>query len=313
MNELISIIIPTYNRSHLIRETLDSILAQTHKNWECIVVDDGSTDETEDVLNEYVKKDNRFQYHKRSKGRLKGPNSCRNYGFELSKGSLIQFFDSDDVMKSNCLSKKISLFSELIDVVICKLTLYDFEEKRELRQNIITSENLLYDYFCGRVALYICGPIWKRSFLSSKSILFDNNVVNCDDWDFNMRMFYFEPKCKFIDESLILYRIHSQSLSNGILNNNFVEILSVSNLLDKHLFLLRRKENSSLRKYYKYAIQFNKYYLLQSILSKNKIQFFLFKRIFKYCIKYGFLYELSKIIIGRILFMILGKGSVFFK
>lgn len=64
MNELISIIIPTYNRSHLIRETLDSILAQTHKNWECIVVDDGSTDETEDVLNEYVKKDNRFQYHK---------------------------------------------------------------------------------------------------------------------------------------------------------------------------------------------------------------------------------------------------------
>ena len=62
---LISIIIPTYNRAHLIGETLDSILVQTYPNWECIVVDDGSTDTTADVMREYIKKDNRFQYHQR--------------------------------------------------------------------------------------------------------------------------------------------------------------------------------------------------------------------------------------------------------
>ena len=58
MIPLVSIIIPTYNRAHLISETLDSILAQTYINWECIIVDDGSTDATGKVINEYIKRDN---------------------------------------------------------------------------------------------------------------------------------------------------------------------------------------------------------------------------------------------------------------
>ncbi len=60
-NPLVSIIIPTYNRAHLIHETLDSVLAQTYTNWECIVVDDGSSDNTEEVLESYINKDFRFQ------------------------------------------------------------------------------------------------------------------------------------------------------------------------------------------------------------------------------------------------------------
>ena len=60
---LVSIIIPTYNRVHLIGDTLDSVLSQTYTNWECIVVDDGSTDGTNELLVEYLKKDKRIQYH----------------------------------------------------------------------------------------------------------------------------------------------------------------------------------------------------------------------------------------------------------
>lgn len=66
MKPLVSIIIPTHNREHLIGETLDSILAQTYTSWECIIVDDGSTDDKRKVTDEYIKKDNRFQYHHRS-------------------------------------------------------------------------------------------------------------------------------------------------------------------------------------------------------------------------------------------------------
>ena len=68
---LVSIIILTYNRAHLIGETLDSVLAQTYTHWECIVVDDGSTDATDEVLATYVEKDSRFQYHHRPKDRQK--------------------------------------------------------------------------------------------------------------------------------------------------------------------------------------------------------------------------------------------------
>ena len=61
-NPLVSIIIPTYNRAHLIKETLDSVLTQTYTNWECIIVDDGNSDNTEEVINSYIAKDQRFKY-----------------------------------------------------------------------------------------------------------------------------------------------------------------------------------------------------------------------------------------------------------
>ena len=98
MNPLVSIIIPTYNRANLIGETLNSIKAQTYTNWECIVVDDGSTDQSDRVLEIYCKKDHRFQFYNRPEKRPKGANACRNYGFKKSKGVYILFFDSDDFM-----------------------------------------------------------------------------------------------------------------------------------------------------------------------------------------------------------------------
>jgi len=98
---LISIIIPTYNRAHLIGETLDSIIAQTYQNWECIVVDDGSDDDTEEVMKSYIQNDNRIYYYHRPEEHLPGGNGARNFGFEKSTGEYIQWFDSDDLMEPN--------------------------------------------------------------------------------------------------------------------------------------------------------------------------------------------------------------------
>src|SRR5690554_597358 len=104
---LVSIIVPTYNRAHLIGETLDSVLAQTYANWECIVVDDGSTDGTEELLHAYIAKDVRFQYHKRPAEYIKGANSCRHIGFLEAKGKFVNWFDSDDIMHINHLAEKV--------------------------------------------------------------------------------------------------------------------------------------------------------------------------------------------------------------
>ena len=85
-NRLISIIIPIFNRASLLSETLDSILAQTYSHWECIIVDDGSTDNTQDVIDRYLKLDSRFRCFSRPSNRPKGANACRNFGYEKSKG-----------------------------------------------------------------------------------------------------------------------------------------------------------------------------------------------------------------------------------
>jgi glycosyltransferase involved in cell wall biosynthesis len=115
-NSLVSIIIPTYNRAHLIRETLNSIAAQTYTNWECIVVDDGSTDGTDILLVECIKKDNRFKYL--SNERTKGAQGARNTGLFDAKGAYIQFFDSDDIMYPHHLKMKIEAFNHNPDLDI---------------------------------------------------------------------------------------------------------------------------------------------------------------------------------------------------
>ncbi|MDC0637800.1 glycosyltransferase, partial [Flavobacteriaceae bacterium] len=99
MNPLVSIIIANYNRAHLIEETLDSIKNQSYTFFECIIVDDGSTDNSVNVVQNWIQGDERFQFFKRPKSIRKGANACRNWGFkEKSKGDLIKFFDSDDIM-----------------------------------------------------------------------------------------------------------------------------------------------------------------------------------------------------------------------
>jgi glycosyltransferase involved in cell wall biosynthesis len=112
MNSEISIIIPTYNRSHLIGKTLESILAQTFQNWKCIVVDDNSTDNTNEVMKDYCEKDQRIRFIKRPSNLKKGANSCRNYGFEKSSSPFIKWFDSDDIMYPNHLEL---MYSKLVD------------------------------------------------------------------------------------------------------------------------------------------------------------------------------------------------------
>src|SRR5690606_34265329 len=99
MNDpLISIVIPTYNRAQFIAETLTSVKNQTYQNWECVVVDDGSTDNTIEIIQQFTASDDRFKLYSRPTNRPKGANACRNYGFEVSSGLYINWFDSDDIM-----------------------------------------------------------------------------------------------------------------------------------------------------------------------------------------------------------------------
>ena len=122
----ISIVIPTFNRGDLIKETLDSVQAQTYKSWECIVVDDGSTDNTAMVLNSYQEKDGRIQYIKRPEHLPKGANTCRNLGIEKAGGDYIVFFDSDDLMTPDHLEVKLKPFEdEAIDFTIAKTEFFN--------------------------------------------------------------------------------------------------------------------------------------------------------------------------------------------
>jgi len=269
MNKLISIIIPTFNRVHIIRETLDSIKSQTYANWECIVVDDGSTDGTNVLLEDYCKNDSRFQYYFRPKNRLKGPNSCRNIGFEKSKGAYINFFDSDDVFINNAFEKFNDGFSNDVDVVITSIKKFINTIDNIVGKNNVYSKHLIEDYLVGKVNFYTFGPMWKRKFLLQQNEIFDEKIRNLDDYDFNLRMLYQQPKIKFLDTPLILQRVHENSLSQELNKNNIIEIKSTFEARYKHLNLIKNNKIVDIKILEKYIYIQYKRFVKQALKQKD--------------------------------------------
>ena len=122
---MISIIIPTFNRGDIIEKTLESIKSQTYKNWECIIVDDHSTDNTQEVVEKYTVADSRFKYMVNE--RKKGAQGARNTGLYHTSAEWVFFFDSDNQLHPDCLSVLTSSIMEDVDVVQCYSRVLDVD------------------------------------------------------------------------------------------------------------------------------------------------------------------------------------------
>ncbi len=108
MNPLISVIVPCYLQAEYLDECLQSVYDQTYSNWECIIVNDGSLDNTEEIAKRWLEKDNRFRYIYKENG---GLSSARNAGIREAKGEWIQFLDSDDMIhKSKFITKSLFFY-----------------------------------------------------------------------------------------------------------------------------------------------------------------------------------------------------------
>lgn len=307
MNPLISIIIPTYNRAHLIGETLKSILLQKYTHWECIIVDDGSTDYTEEVIASFSKINPSIFYYKRPNSLPSGPNSCRNYGFSKSKGTIINWFDSDDLYLPNAFHDIVSKFSTDIDVVVAKLEMIDLESKRKIKENTIQSTQIIEDYFTGKISYYVCGPFWNKCFLEKQKSLFDQKMRNLDDWDFNMRMLLQNPKIIYIDKAIIQYQFHEDSLSQEIRKFNFDEIRSEIYAREKMLQILS-SNNFRLTNVTPFYIERCKFFLKEALLQKHPKKYYLVLKTVNLQFKNLKFKDAFKTIFGFIIYSIFKKG-----
>ena len=206
---MISILMPIYNRENLIIETLNSIVNQTYINWECIIVDDGSTDNTKNVVSQFIANDARFKLLSRPETFKKGPSACRNYAFEVSQGDYIQFFDSDDIMHPNHLLEKKNTIGKA-DLVICKLkmffekfdsNLFDFSDNLDLKIN----QNLFDDFVMGNLEIMMVAPMWKRECIAN-FLPINETMHILEDHDLHARAFSLNPKMAICNKYLIYYR-----------------------------------------------------------------------------------------------------------
>lgn len=226
MNPVVSIIIPTYNRAHLIGETLDSVLAQTFKFWECIVVDDGSTDHTEELLQFYCEKDSRIKFYYRPKDRPKGANACRNYGLKESRGKYVNWFDSDDLMDSEKLSIQVERLEQSnYNFTVCQTVVFktNLSYILGLRHEEIFSANTFEDYLCEKIGWLTQAPLWNKSFLVQNNFKFDETLLAAQEWEFHCRVLIVSSNYDWIDQPLVYIRQHNDSISYEPKNENLRE------------------------------------------------------------------------------------------
>ncbi|MFV8372621.1 glycosyltransferase family 2 protein [Flavobacterium sp. LB2P74] len=217
-NSLVSIIVPCYNQAQYLGEALQSVLNQTYVNWECIIVNDGSTDNTAEVAEQWCGKDLRFNYFFKENG---GLSSARNLGLENAKGDYIQFLDSDDYLIKTKLELSLqqlnSVKNKNVKVAISNFRMFvDNPQKTfvpycNLNNQLFNFNSLLYHWEESFTIPIHCGFFDTMLF---KSFRFPEDLRAKEDWVMWVSFFYMDCKIIFIDEPLAFYRRNPDSMQS---------------------------------------------------------------------------------------------------
>lgn len=236
---LVSIIIPCYNQASYLEETLQCVLQQDYDNWECLLVNDGSTDSTEAILLALISNDSRFRYFSIPNS---GVSAARNFGIEQAKGDFIQFLDADDLLEPTKLSKSIQLVGSMKVDVVCSN--YDRFSKT-ISNSLGTFSNLeKYEFTFRNIARF-----WNAGFtIPIHCFFFKREVIgNCrfpvgitaqEDWVMWLQIYEIKPKTFFIPEALAYYRSNPIGRTNtgGLFEETLLAIDYLHNQLSKENF-----------------------------------------------------------------------------
>ena len=224
---LVSVIIPTFNRANVIRRAVISVLNQTFTDFECIVIDDGSTDETDSVLSEFSNK------IKAVKTENRGVAAARNFGAELAEGRFIAFLDSDDEWKKEKLFRQISYMKESGSRISQTDEIWVRNGKfvNKSRKYIRPSGDIFYN--CLEVCAVTPSSVLMEKKLFSEYGGFDESFPVCEDYDLWLRM-SLKEKFGLIDEPLIIkYGGATDQLSNSPCLDKY-RMISLFNMLHKN-------------------------------------------------------------------------------
>lgn len=276
VNPKVSIIMATYNRAHFIRETLLSIQYQTFLDWECIIIDDGGTDNTLEVISPILEEDKRFRFVRRADSYLKGLPGCRNCGLDLARGECIIFFDDDDIAHPQNLELCVLELSRH-DVAFCRYIrevftgdfVYNFDYSKEygfFRIGINDLEAMLKN----ELPFNSCAVMWKKECFTTNR--FTEHLMYAEEWELYSRIIALGYNGISIEKSLFYGRKHSNSNTGEYYNDNPVRkksyadaiLLVVKNLNEKALL-----SYGILRYFVAMAIGFKEYGLFNALLNNS--------------------------------------------
>jgi glycosyltransferase involved in cell wall biosynthesis len=248
-NELVSVVIPVYNAADFIEETVNSVIQQTHSNIEIIIINDGSTDNTEKKLIELKKKDPRICIIQKINS---GVCDARNAGYEIALGAFITFLDADDVWEYKFLEHCLRVLKDdNISAVYTKAELINENSDRLnqfIESNTIESVSDILEWKPGYVASMGC-TIYRKNIVDKIGV-FDNQLSTAADQDFHLRI-ALETPIVAIDKTLFYYRIHHNNMHQNIRVMERDHLIVFRKAKAQNLFKNRRFERKCYSNLYK--------------------------------------------------------------
>lgn len=258
----ISVIIPCYNAQKYIGDTISSVLNQSEKNLELICVNDGSTDDSENIILTF--KDDRLKYIKKTNT---GVSDSRNKGFEASSGKYILFLDADDILSEDFLRKRIEFLTTNPEFGFCCSEVIKIDESGN--KNLNTKWRGAYSSILEEVLSYnlkiITCPsnyLFRREVLDKNHIRFNSQLSSSADRFFLIELSHV-AKCGWVEDSYLYYRMHASSMSH-----NLTPDLLKDNILFKQKILAIEYIPVSLKKEFNFKTN---YILAGSYLKLGKI------------------------------------------
>jgi glycosyltransferase involved in cell wall biosynthesis len=231
------VIVPTYNYGSFIGETLECLRAQTYANWECIVVDDGSTDDTAERVARFIERDVRFRFVRQENAKQA---AAKNNGLRNSSGQYIQFLDADDLIESQKFEKQVEYLEAHpeVDIVYGSMRYFKTEtpderlywvwgENKPWMPEISGSGKEVLTTLVRQNIMVINSPLIRRRVVDAVGF-FDNNLPPAEDWDYWLRCAAAGMRFQFEDSpgTLALVRWHSASSSSDR-RKMYISMLSI--------------------------------------------------------------------------------------
>lgn len=232
MSALVSIIVPCYKQAHFLKDSLQSVLDQTYTNWECIIVNDGSPDNTATVAAQWCASDSRFRYVEKING---GLSSARNAGIATSKGIYILPLDADDVLHPEYLQQTVPELEQNDEVAIVSCHTKFFKDTiqntfQEQKPIGTTYHAMLFENNLVATSLYR-----RKSWVNAGG--YDEGMkLGFEDWDFWISLLKTGKTYHVVPEFLFFYRKAQQSMLTATLQNHRIAILQYMMTKHKELY-----------------------------------------------------------------------------
>jgi glycosyltransferase involved in cell wall biosynthesis len=258
-----------------------SIQNQTYQNWECLIIDDGGTDNTVEVLTPILENDNRFQYFKRTDDYQKGLPGSRNYGLDLAQGDYIIFFDDDDIAHPQNLELCVKELSDpaisfcryIRDVFVEDFdeSVFDYSKKYE---SFYIDKKDIYRILTNELQFNSCAVMWTKECYSTHR--YTEHLKYAEEWEVYTRIITSVNKGISINKTLYYGRKHDVSITGDFNNKSETSLKSYADAIELVLIDLKKKNlvsNEIIRHFIQIALNYKKYNLYNRMTNSLEFPF----------------------------------------